>query len=650
MLVEIREYNKYRSYISDDFEVWIEAITSSEQTYEDSKLKNPENDIDFEMIKVALDTLKESDKTDGKFDDRNEFFKFSLSALRSGLGYGDIIPILKRSEGYNPKFDEVWFSKLPKEYGRKEGSNITPATFLDYAKKTDEELWKKKLAAFYGPLFNADRVKEGIRSGKQIFIVKTQTEAKFLATSGRVVTCAFVKTNLLITYFADYLVDSSAIILREKGKSGDKFAEQIEEAIKDVVTSLKDCVLPAKGSGKRVTNVTSYFAAGYSDQDLVDLIETTEYIKRPNEDDFSVFKKLEDGNELRYATDVKPTDYLVEGMLTKGGVKIVVGWLGSGKSTILLSLAIALVTESYFLGKYKCNTRTPVVFLHLEWTRSQIQEKLKKFVGKESDLSMLEIIACDTEIRENQYGFPPLQAGGWEALREIVRNHPGSVIIIDVIGKIFPDTPRGKTDYNFIYSLYAKFFDLSNQFDVTFIFAHHTTKQETDDPTKMAMGSAAYVAAAESRYFIAKKENIPYILCQSKGINQNVPIEFDPATKSFYALDESLEELIRNKDQKKKMTVERQEILDLLHGNLRELTVRDIVDKLGKNEKAIQSLLGKLKDQGILKVTMKSRPGLKGRTGYWSLETTNGSDSNDRSNGGDGSDGLKEYESVFDPF
>jgi hypothetical protein len=200
-------------------------------------------------------------------------------------------------------------------------------------------------------------------------------------------------------------------------------------------------------------------------------------------------------------------NWMVDGLLTTGGLSIIAGAPKSGKSTIIRQLGKAIAQGGEFLGR-KCKQGS-VLYLALEEQRALLSEQLRQ-LGVTSEDPFF--IHCGPVPDPNKA----------EALKRFAMNQQPMLIVIDTL-VLFADG-QDINNYNEMYKLLSFFRDLAREIGCHITFVHHQNKSENRG-TQSIMGSSAIHGAVDCAMIFSALEGTRYVTTSQRG---GLPFDKDP--------------------------------------------------------------------------------------------------------------------------
>ncbi len=172
------------------------------------------------------------------------------------------------------------------------------------------------------------------------------------------------------------------------------------------------------------------------------------------------------------AKELEPLTYLVPDILPEGGLTLLVGRPKVGKSWFALQIACALSAGGFALGLEAKLPKRRVLYCALEDGLRRLQRRIQ-LLGTAYDPDAFHIV---TELS-------PLDRGGADELRQLIRETQAEVVFVDVVARILPRRRRNDGVYQSDYDAFALLKDLAVAENVTLIAVHHESKAPNEDPS-----------------------------------------------------------------------------------------------------------------------------------------------------------------------
>ena len=189
--------------------------------------------------------------------------------------------------------------------------------------------------------------------------------------------------------------------------------------------------------------------------------------------------------------EIPPIDFLVQGLVPEG-LSIIGGAAKSGKTYLLLQLAVSLASGTPFLGRDVPKTRR-VLYYYLEGGRRQVKTRFEELYGAEFSPPAGLIFV---------HRFPRLGSGGLSVLEQHIEKHRPDVVIFDTWQLIRTPVNGKATAYEKEYAELALIRgQIMAKFGVSVFLAHHLKqfrRGDITDPMSMFNGSAAISGAVDT--------------------------------------------------------------------------------------------------------------------------------------------------------
>lgn len=224
------------------------------------------------------------------------------------------------------------------------------------------------------------------------------------------------------------------------------------------------------------------------------------------------FQKV--GDILKTSTHI---DWLVDNLLTDGGMSIIAGAPKSGKSTIIRQLGKEIAQGGEFLGR-KCKQGT-VLYLALEEQKALLSQQLKQLGVKQDDPFF---IHCGAVMSPDKH----------KDLSDFVLQQKPALVVIDTF--ILFAAGKDINNYNDMYEVLSYFRDLAREAGCHITFVHHQNKSDRQG-TNSIMGSSAIHGAVDNAIVFCNVNGIRRVTTSQRGgiPFDNDPLEFDAKTQTY---------------------------------------------------------------------------------------------------------------------
>lgn len=218
--------------------------------------------------------------------------------------------------------------------------------------------------------------------------------------------------------------------------------------------------------------------------------------------------------------DFTSQEWIVEGLVLADDLTFIGGKKKLGKSIFCLQAAVAVAMGSFLLGR-KC-VRGRVVYLCLEDGPRRLQGRLKRQEA---------LVGLDIEYLTR---FPSLDAGGLEALRDLLADRRPRLVILDTLaacktGRIDENAAGDMADLTNALRI------LAQDYHVAILVVVHHGKTSTGDPGFDMRGSSAQPGATAVNIGLYRDESGTYTLkAEGRDIeNQELRIALDIPSLSW---------------------------------------------------------------------------------------------------------------------
>jgi hypothetical protein len=280
-------------------------------------------------------------------------------------------------------------------------------------------------------------------------------------------------------------------------------------------------------------------------------------------------------------------NWLVQEILHPG-VTILAGPPKSGKTRLMTHVAAAVVTGKKVLGKIDTQ-RAGVLFLYLEDGWRRVQTRLLEFLldGWPSNLRL-------------EIDWPRMGNGGLRRLDEFLTQQPEvRMVIIDVLERFRPPTPRGVSIYQYDYRTIASIREVAEKHDVAILLIHHTNKlQDAPDVFNRISGTLGLTGAVDTMMLLEREDRMqPEATLSIDGREveaQELTLQYDPDTGEWELLGDA--NLYSTSD-------ERRQIISHLENQPEPKSPKEVAMALGKNESTTRNLMLKMmRDRQLVRV------------------------------------------------
>jgi len=292
-----------------------------------------------------------------------------------------------------------------------------------------------------------------------------------------------------------------------------------------------------------------------------------------------------------------PPAWLIPGIIPKG-LTILGGKPKVGKSFFALEMSLAIAAGSHAFGSenHPCE-QGEVLYCAIEDFLPRLQMRIKGLLNMGVARNTDEFTAVEQ--------LPKIGEGGIEYFESYCKAHPDTkLIVVDVLSKFrsFNGKQRG-TIYDQEYAELSPMQGFTSRNDVSVLLVHHLTKRENpDDVFDEISGSTALGGVPETLMVLKRVGNNATLHVRGKNMPEQqlgFVSKVDDDMCSWQLVGEVPEQQV---------SVERQDIIDLLTESAAPLSPKDIAEKLdkpGANTRKLLSRMVKQQDPAIERIDGK---------------------------------------------
>lgn len=249
-----------------------------------------------------------------------------------------------------------------------------------------------------------------------------------------------------------------------------------------------------------------------------------------------------------------------------------------GKSYLSLNLAISISTGRKFLEKYETN-KSKVLYISNEDSLRRLQTRISSII---SQIDFDEHTELNNLILNTD--FPKLDSHGLDYLRKLVKQENIKLVIVDTFFKQIVFTKTRGNNYLSEYETTGRLQTFAIENNVGILLVHHTRKGESDNPIDAILGTSGISGSADTILIIDKKSGKNILELIGKDVE---PLSIAMSFKNgVWRFKEPYTEM--------SITPEREEILELLKSEKREMRTSEIAEALGKKSNNISTMLKKM--------------------------------------------------------
>ena len=347
-------------------------------------------------------------------------------------------------------------------------------------------------------IYRLPAVREAVRKGEPIFVVEGEKDVHSLEGIGLVATCNPMGAGKWKDSYSEELRGASCVVLPDNDGPGRKHGVEVANSLSGKAASIKFIGLPGlpdKG------DITDWLAGGGTEEKFFALVEqAAEW--QPTEDQPEEFLPSVLTHAELVQGELPAVEWAVVNLIPAGGISVIGGDSGVGKSRLALHLAQSVASGQAFLGTFPV-TPGKVLVLDAESGPNLLERRVKKlFAGLRSE-------NADADISEGlpitfltaAVRFKAETAG--QFAEYLTREGIGLVICDPLIHYCGAEENSAEGMASFFESIR----EIANQASCTFIFTHHSRKESrlaSNAAGQMLRGSSAIRAILDSHLFIRK--------------------------------------------------------------------------------------------------------------------------------------------------
>jgi len=344
-------------------------------------------------------------------------------------------------------------------------------------------------------LYNLPKLKKALESNRTVFVVEGEKDADSLNSRGFVATTSDggAGKDWSKEYFEVFPKGSTVYLVPDYDTIGFEYMRKISTGLKARGVIVKWIELPFPADSKK--DITDYFQENREIESFHTLISQAKV-------------KTDSSFKLIRACDIKITEpeWLIDEMFETDSLATVYGQPESGKSFIVLDMALSIATGLPFHGRE--TQKSPVIYLAGEgqrgigkriraWQISKEVETIPDFLISERSFQLtdeLSVSSVISSIKEQTDGVKP------------------RLVVVDTLARNFGGADENSTkDMNTVIQSLDR---IRAEFDCLVIVVHHSRK----GPGLGARGSSVLRGAMDYEYFIEREEKTGVITMQNKKI------------------------------------------------------------------------------------------------------------------------------------
>lgn len=392
-----------------------------------------------------------------------------------------------------------------------------PKTFKQRHREGGAWVWS--MEGVQRELYQLPRVVAAIARGETIYLAEGERKVRTLETFGLTGTCNSGGAGKWIQRYTDTLTGANVYILPDNDEPGRSHAALVAGQIHGTAGSVRLIELPGlplKG------DIVDWARAGGTREDL-ERLATSAPEWDPSEAPADPAPSEEWEAVLHHCDlvggDLPPAEWVVENLFPRGGISIIGGDSGVGKSWLTLHLAQCVAFGLPFLGQFPV-TPCGVLVLDAESGPRLLQRRVKKLYSglryEEGELRAdLPLDYLPKAVR-----FKPESVGKFADY--LSREGIGLVIADPLVhfAGVEENSAEGMAGF------FEVIREIASQSDSTFIFTHHSRKESklaSNAPGQMLRGSSAIRAILDSHLFLRKLKG-GRLMCEHDKSRHGEPV------------------------------------------------------------------------------------------------------------------------------
>jgi len=243
-------------------------------------------------------------------------------------------------------------------------------------------------------------------------------------------------------------------------------------------------------------------------------------------------------------------------------------------------LACALSAGGFALGLSERLPKRRVLYCALEDGLRRLQARIR-LLGTSYDADAFQLV---TRLR-------PIDRGGLDELRTLIRETHAQVVFIDVVARILPQRKHRDSVYQADYDTFAMLKDLAECEGITIVGIHHENKNPSSDPLLRVSGSTGVTGAIDAVLSLNKKrgEQMGTLFVTGRDIEKEAEYAITFTAGRWY---------LEGDARQVQMSEERREILRAIEELGGKAKATEIAQVLGKNPKTTYNILMRMRVAG----------------------------------------------------
>jgi hypothetical protein len=291
-----------------------------------------------------------------------------------------------------------------------------------------------------------------------------------------------------------------------------------------------------------------------------------------------------------------PVQFLVINLIPSEGVTLICAKPKSGKSWLVLDLALASTMNRITLGESR-PLQGSVLYLALEDSLRRLRSRIDRLLPS-SVTKWPEHLRLETEWKR-------VDDGGLDDIRkwvegERVAGRTVAFVAVDVLKIVRPATVKGKPAYEADYDALTGLQRLARDLSIAILVVHHTRKADSDDLLDKVSGTFGLSGAADTILILEKRSNGWVFDVRGRDVSSDeLAAEFNKDTCRWAVLGSAAEV---------HQTSERNAVLAIFREHGSPLTVELVTEHLADlsptqshSHSAVKQILSRMARNGLLR-------------------------------------------------
>lgn len=458
-----------------------------------------------------------------------------------------------------------------------------PKTFRPF-RKLAEGGYAHGLTGTRRVLFRLPQIIIGVQEGKTIYLCEGEKDVLAMERRGCIATTNFGGALNWEDSYTSYFIGAKVVVLVDRDDKGAQRAVSLRDKLEQITESLT--FMQAKHGKDAHDHLDAGFTADEFEPYLFPELGAgpVEDVKidRTYAEDFVTLAEL-------YEMDLPKIDWLIEGLIPRGGMVGIFAKPKVGKSAFVRTLVHSLMTRADFLGRKVKPAK--ILWFALEDRMECLRVQMKQLGIEPSD----ELIIA---FARKNYSDP-------EELSSLIEFYKPDLVIVDTLIR-FKKVNKIE-DYAEMTEILTVFAEICKATQTTLLFCHHSKKAVGEDVGDSALGSTAILGMVDTAIYLSKKptgERIFETIQRYGEVFEQTMLKMDDDTGEVYLGQEVRVARVENLMSK---------ILDCLLTGPK--TTQDLRNLTGSTQ--VSAMLKKMADGGQIE---RSGKGAKGSPNVYSLK------------------------------